>query len=86
MTEPTAIQPILQRGVCTCAVASLAMLLGVSETAVLEACPRRRNVHAVGMSVRQIVATAKRLSVRLVVRTRFDLDEDLRRRQGAHLD
>ena len=72
----TTIEPITQRGLCDCAVACLAMYLGLPYVAVAHAVPQLARVMREGMSTRQIVNVGKRLGVPLLLSKSFDLEED----------
>jgi ABC-type bacteriocin/lantibiotic exporter with double-glycine peptidase domain len=69
---PTALSIVSQRTAGDCAVACLAMLLGLSYERVFLAF--RRHVEQDGASVWQIQAAAERLHRRLRWRTRVDLE------------
>lgn len=76
MIEPAVIEPVFQKSSSDCAVACLAMLLGVSYAEVLAATSKRAKVKATGMSDRQILATAKKLGMTIKHRTSPPEDDE----------
>lgn len=73
MSEPVTITPTMQIGPGDCAIACLAMLLGVPHQAIMAAVPHKRAVMQRGLSNRQIVNIGKRLGREV-------------RRKGGHVD
>lgn len=66
MTEPIAIEPVIQKSIGDCAVACLAMLLGVPYSVVLSAIPSRSRKHlhsSTGVTLRQMTNVARRLGI-----------------------
>lgn len=74
MSEHLTIDPIMQKDAADCAVACLAMLLGVGYQQARSACPR--NVGSEGLTPRQIRNVAKKLGqpLRYLKVGRFDPD------------
>lgn len=68
----------LQQTHADCGIAAFAMLAGVSYVDALTAAvtPSRLKPHVGGMQTRQVVAMAKRLGHKLVLRRQFDLEND----------
>lgn len=77
MTAPELVRVVRQDGeLPDCAVASLAMLCGVSYGEALAAFPRPQRVVRAGAYLTEIQSAAKVLGVTTKIRKRFDLDED----------
>lgn len=68
MIEPPVIELVLQKGSNDCAVAGLAMLLGVSYATIFGACSKRAKVKEHGLSDAQMFSVARKLG--MVVRQR----------------
>lgn len=68
MIEPAVIEPIIQKAGGDCAVAGLAMMLGLPYATVFAAIPKRTHVKREGLNERQIVNVGKRLGVRIAYR------------------
>lgn len=77
MTAPEMVRIVRQDGeLPDCAVASLAMLCGVSYGEALAAFPKPQRVIKVGAYLTEIQVAAKALGVKTKIRKRFDLEED----------
>jgi hypothetical protein len=86
----TTIEPIVQRSTHDCAVAALAMYLGLPYVAVADAVPSLKKVMHNGMSIRQFLNVGKRLGIELVADEEFDIDEDdgvlyMRNEESGHV-
>lgn len=76
-TTPYLVRIVKQDGVSPdCAVASLAMLCGVTYGEALAAFPKPQRVMKLGAYTTELVAAAKRLGVKTKLRRTFDLDDD----------
>lgn len=77
MGAPVSFRPMAQRGGNDCAVAALAMLLGVDYLAVLHACEKRHyHVHKQGLTSNGIVKIAAGFKLPLGNRRVLNLPED----------
>lgn len=68
--EHVVFEPVMQKDVNDCAIASLSMYLGIPYADVRKAAGRRLGKD--GMTTEAIVATAKKLGVELVLQRDFD--------------
>jgi hypothetical protein len=73
MSEPVVFEPVVQKSTNDCAVACLAMYLGLPYSQVREAAGRRLTKE--GMTTRAIINTAKKLGAELVLQKDFDADD-----------
>lgn len=90
-TAPYLVRIVKQDGVSPdCAVASLAMLCGVTYGEALAAFPEPRRVMKNGAYLTELIAAAKVLEVKVAVKRTFDMDEDtgilhVSRRKDEHV-
>jgi hypothetical protein len=76
-SAPYLVRVVKQDGLLPdCAVATLAMLCGVTYGEALAAFPRPDRVVKIGAYLTELRAAAKRLKVTLVLTRRFDLEDD----------
>ena len=76
MIIPPIIELIIQKSGGDCAVAALAMMLGVSYADINAAVPHRRNAKQKGLSERQIISVGKRLGVSIGARVAPPEDDE----------
>lgn len=87
MNELVVFEPVVQKSDNDCAIACLTMYLGIPYPVVMKAAGKRLTPS--GMSTDDIIATAKKLGVQLVMKKDFDahdigiVDLDRSRRKGG---
>lgn len=77
MTAPEMVRFVKQDGESLdCAIATVAMLCGVTYTQALTAFPKPSKVLESGAYLTELQAAAKKLNVKTKIKKRFDVDED----------
>jgi hypothetical protein len=73
--DPVVIEPIMQKDIADCAVAALAMYLGLSYQHVFSVIPKRAHVGSEGLSRRQRQHVARKCGWRLKAKAAVDEDD-----------